>query len=140
MSTVVPLGVYINSCSGISIVTVANYYLSIYDSTVNLWTSAVHVVLVVFIPLCMKNAGLADPLLWNTEVQKRDTKNTESTICIAKILLSVLVSEFLLLGCSFGTMVLNKIVSIPLFQRWELILTDRNRYDWLTNIGIATIG
>jgi hypothetical protein len=83
----------------------------------------------------MKNAGLADPLLWNTEVQERDTKNTESTICVAKMLLSVSVSELLLLGCSFGTMVLNKIVPIPLFQRWELILTDRNRYDWLNKYG-----
>ena len=33
-----------------------------------------------------------------------------------------------------GTMVLNKIVPIPLFQKCELILTDRNCYNWLKNI------
>jgi hypothetical protein len=48
LSNVLPLGVYINTCSGISIVTVANSNISIYDSTVNLSTNAVHAVLVVF--------------------------------------------------------------------------------------------
>ena len=82
----------------------------------------------------MKNAGLADPLLWNTKVQEGHKKHREHNLCCQNAALCVGI-RVVVVVVLFRTMVLNKIVpTIPLFQRWELILTDRNCYDWLKNM------
>ena len=77
----------------------------------------------------MKNAGLADPPLWNMEqVQEGHKKHREHNLCRQNAALCVGI-RVVVVVVLFGTVVLNKIVPIPLFQIWELILTDRNCYD-----------
>jgi hypothetical protein len=73
-----------------------NLHLSIYDSTVNLATGVVHVVLVVF-PFLSEKYRIGRPSVVEYGSAGRTQKNTESTICVAKMLLSVSASELLLL-------------------------------------------
>ena len=84
----------------------------------------------------MKNAGLADPLLRNMEVQEGHKKHREHNFCRQNAALCVGIRVVVVL---FGTVVLDKIVPIPLFQIWELILTDRNCYDWLKKYTVIEV-
>ena len=130
MSTVVPLGIYINTYGGISIVTVANLYRSMYDSTVNLSTSVVHVVLVVVHSSSYEKCRIGRHSVVEYRFAEGHKKNREHNLCCQNAALCVGI-RVVVVVVLLGTIVFNKIVPIPLFQKCELILTDRNCYDWL---------